>query len=166
MGKYSRWIKKTEETDIENFYAFTGNKKIKAVRNALFCIFMFVMHVASGFTNPLSSHSFLVFFPYVFMFIPFPFLLASSVRLFILPVSITKKQWEKSLGSLKKAGIGLIILSGLCLLCEVVFFFTHTAQLRETGAIRTELVFGIMQLILFSASLLYGFFFDKNFSGK
>lgn len=166
MAKYSNWVKKAEVPDIVNYYAFSGNKKKKEILNLLFCLFMFFVHIVSGLINPPSSHSFLVFYPYAFIFLPFAFLLYASVRLFVLPETITKKQWDKSLGSLKHSDIGLIIVSGICVVCEIVFISTHISDLKDSASMTVELLFCGLQIVLLSSSVLYGFFYDKNFSGK
>lgn len=166
MGKYSNWVKKAEAPDIENYYAFKDGRQGKAVKNLFFCLFMFFLQIISGLINSPSSHSFLVFYPYIFVFLPFPFFLCASVRLFFLPDTLTKKQWDKSLGSLKHSDIGLIFTSGICLLCEIVYFFKHFSVLKTDGSFPVELLFFILHVVLVSSSVLYGFFYDKNFSGK
>lgn len=166
MGKYSNWVKKAEAPDIENYYVFGTERQKRAVKNLMFCLFMFCLHIISGLINSPSSRSFLVFYPYVFIFLPFPFLFCASVRLFFLPDTITKKQWDKSLGSLKHSDIGLIITSGICLLCEIVYLLRQFSNLRDTGSLQIEFIFAILQVLLVSSSILYGFFYDKNFTGK
>lgn len=166
MGKYSSWVKKAEAPDIENYYTFEADRRIKAVKNLLYCLFMFSFHVLSGCINSPSSHSFLVFLPYACIFLPFAFLICASCRLFFLPDTLTKKQWEKSLGNMKHSGTALIFTSGLCTLCEIVFLILHFPSLRENVSLSMEISFCALQIILLTASVLYGFFYDKNFSGK
>ncbi len=165
MGKYSSWVKKAETPDIENYYAFGSDRRKKAVKNLFYCLFMFCLHIISGVMNSPSSHSFLVFYPYVFIFLPFPFLFCASVRMFFLPDTITRKQWDKSLGSLKHSDIGLIFTSGGCAICETVYFCKQFSVLTETGLLTTELIFFVLQIALVLSSILYGVFYDKNFSG-
>lgn len=165
MAKYSNWVKKAEAPDIGNFYAFTGNKKKKSIINFFFCFGMLVLQVVSGLINPPSSHSFLVYLPYVTVFLPFPFLLGASCRLFRQPVVLSRKQWEKSLGSLKHSDIGLIIVSGICLVCELVYIILHYQDLVTASSLPVEFAFCCLQAVLLAAAILYGVFYDKNFSG-
>lgn len=83
----------------------------------------------------------------------------------MLPGNISKKQWDKSLGSLKHAAVGLIIASAVCILCETVYFFMHLDSLRMTASLQAEAVFFVLQLVLLVSAILYGIFYDKNFSG-
>lgn len=166
MAKYSTWVKKAEAPDVENYYAFTGKRQAKAAQNLCLCLIMFLVHICSGFINPPSSHSFLVFLPYVFNFIPFAYIFFASVRLFFLPESVSRKQWDKSFGTLKHAGTGLIITSGICLVCELVFIFMNLASLKASPFLRTELLFCGLQGVLLASAVLYGFYYDKKFSGR
>lgn len=191
MSRYKNWIKNAETPDEPDYHLLPYDEKTKgkvAAINFFFCVLMLLIQIAEGFVNQSSSRTYWVFFPYVFVFLPLAYLLAGSVSFFGMPVALSRKQWEKSLGRMKRSCIGVMIVDGISAVAELVYLIVYRTTLWNAvpsgtegdilqnvpaafskeaamvGGYRLELVYFGLQVMLLLCCVLYGFYYDRIFS--
>ena len=79
-------------------------------------------------------------------------------------LSLSRKEWEKSLARCKHSGVTLLVLSALNVLLELVYIFTHMRTAPEAGNISREVLYLAVLVCLVLVSVGYGIFFDRSFS--
>ena len=165
--RYKNWIKNAETPDEKDFFVLPDDGKEKrkeALINLGFCFLFIALLVAAGLVNQSSSRTAWIFYPYIVLFLPavyFAFGACAFASLVFLRKSgsLSRKEWEKSLVRCKHSGGALLVLSGINALLDIVFIVLH----RNDGIMRDIVYLGVL-LVLVVCSVLYGVFFDRNFS--
>ena len=160
--RYKNWIKNAETPDEKDFFVLPDDGKRRhkdAFINLGFC-FLFIALLV----NQSSSRTAWIFYPYIVLFLPAVYFAfgACAFSSFVFArssVSLSRKEWEKSLARCKHSGGALLVLSGINALLEIVFIVLH----RNDGVMRDIVYLGAL-LVLVVCSVLYGAFFDRNFS--
>ena len=165
--RYKNWIKNAETPDESDYFVLPddGKKRRKgALMNLCFCFLFIALLVAAGLVNQSSSRTAWIFYPYIVLFLPavyFAFGACAFASLVLVRhnVSLSRKEWEKSLARCKHSGGALLVLSGINALLEIVFIVLH----RNDEIVRDIVYLGVLLGLTFGC-VLYGIYFDRSFS--
>ena len=158
--KYVNWVKKAETPDVENYHilAFDEVKRKKlAIINLLAGFLFFILIICAGVLNHPSSRTAWIFYPYISILIPAAYFTAGALAFMKCPVNLSKKQWDASLERCRHSAIVLLILCILNFLLDVIFMIIKGFNLFE-------FLYLLIFVFLILLCLIYGKFFDKNFS--
>ena len=171
MLRYKNWIKNAETPDEKDFFILPYDEKKKrkgAFINLCFCFIFLLLQIAAGLINQSSSRTAWIFFPYISIFLPIAYFFAGAYMFVAIKpdtesepnsISLSRKEWEKSLARCKHAGSALLVVSGINAILEIVYIVIH----RNDGIAKDFLYLGIL-LCMAALCSLYGIFFDRNFS--
>lgn len=162
--KYQNWVKKIEAPDELNFCVLPYDSKLKkliSIKNAFFSLILFSLQLCAGFINQTSSHYFWIFYPYILAFLPCVYFLTGAYSLFGLNEKISKKQWDKSLGRCRNSVLGLLIVSVLNCILEVIFIIIN---IKKHEILPKECIYLLLQISIVIICIFYSKFFNKCFS--
>ncbi len=171
MLRYKNWIKNAETPDEKDFFIlpYGENKKRKgAFINLCFCFIYLLLQVLAGLMNHSSSRTAWIFYPYILLFLPIAYFFAGALAFASIKpdtestqnaISLSRKEWEKSLARCKHSGVALLVLSCANSLLELVYIVLHWNDVFT----KDFLYFGIL-ICMAATCALYGIYFDRSFS--
>ena len=171
MLRYKNWIKKAETPDEKDFFILPYDEKKKrkgAFINLCFCLIFLLLQIAAGLINQSSSRTAWIYFPYILIFLPIAYFFAGAYSFVAIKsdtestqnrISLSRKEWEKSLARCKHAGSALLVVSCINALLELVYIVLH----RNENIAKDFLYLGVLILIA-AGCVLYGIYFDRSFS--
>lgn len=161
LMKYANWVKKAVTPDVENYHILPydeAKRKRFALINLLYGGVFFILIFCAGIINHPSSRTAWIFYPYILIMIPAAYFFAGALAFMKCPVNLSKKQWESSLARCKHSAAGLLILSVIHLILEVIFIIVH----RADGVFGKEAVYLSLFSVMIFICIIYGKFFDKK----
>ena len=171
MLRYKNWIKNAETPDEKDFFILPYDEKKKrkgAFINLCFCLIFLLLQIAAGLINQSSSRTAWIYFPYILIFLPIAYFFAGAYSFVAIKsdtestqnhISLSRKEWEKSLARCKHAGSALLVVSCINALLELVYIVLH----RNENIAKDFLYLGVLILIA-AGCVLYGIYFDRSFS--
>ena len=115
------------------------------------------MFFVSGFFDNGGSHCLYVMIPYICIFLPAVYFILSAFNVWQAPAQLTREQYDKSFGRMKRMPKIIIILSGLSVLCDILFMLLN----RNSIFLENELLFSGFLLLIAGMNLFF-LKFNKN----
>ena len=141
---------------------FDRKKKRQTVlQSALFFLLMTGIWIFQGLVNQTSSRVIWVLVPYLFILLPTLFMGLGTVEYAFSHDPMRRDEYEKGLERMKHSAIGAMILSGISLICEIVYLILR----RGTYDLQKELFFVLFYPLFLAAGVFFGKFYDRSFSG-
>ena len=180
MLRYKNWIKNAETPDEKDFFIIPYDEKKKrkiALINLYFCFLFLLLQILAGLMNQSSSRTAWIFFPYILLFLPIAYFFFGATTFITVPkknsvmtidqeteheqscISLSRKEWEKSLARCKHSGFALLAISCINALLEFVYIVLH----RNDGITKDFLYLAVL-IVMAAMCALYGIFFDRSFS--
>lgn len=129
--------------------------------NAAFTAVMAVLLVLDGMVNQDSSRTFWVVYPYIFIYLPLLFLLLGVVSYMDCGTRIQVDQYDKSIRRIRRSVWGVIVLSAIAAVCDVVFLVLYHDGIQ----LGREVIYLAGLLLTAAAGIGYGFCYDRMFAG-
>ena len=122
---------------------------------------MMVAIIVEGCINQTSSRTLWVVLPYMTQFLPALFFLLGIVEYIGATPRMTRQQHDKGIGRMRFCAIALIVLSIISAICEVIYLIIN----RGDYVVWKELLYLFCHLLPIAASVLFGMYYNKHFSG-
>ena len=134
-------------------------KKKAGTGNLLFGFGMLALIVTAGLLNADSSRIAWITFPYIFLFLPCAYLLFGAFSFLSAGVRMTKPVYDGSLVRMQKSCWGVIILTGINLILDIVFMILNHAEIH----MGKEGLFSVLMAGLLLLGILFGRYYDRTY---
>jgi len=132
-------------------------KKYLTVSGFMISFLTILMFFVSGFFDNGGSHCLYVMLPYICIFLPAAYFILSAFNVWQAPAQLTREQYDKSFGRMKRMPKIIAALSVLSVLCDGIFMLLN----RNDILWEDELLFSFF-LIVTAAMNLFFLKFNKN----
>ena len=136
-----------------------AGKKKAAVHNFLFGGSMLLIAVLAGMLNPESSRTAWIVFPYIFLYLPCAYMLFGAYAFTGAKLKMEKACYDGSIVRMMRSCRGVIILSILNVILDVVYMILHfdtINKMKEFGYCGCLVVIAII-------GIAYGIYFDRTY---
>lgn len=150
-----------EDGTVEKQFIYSGEyyqnnmtarqKNILNYSTFLCSAFSVCLFITAGFLNNDGAHCLYVVLPYICIFLPSVYFLSAVFTIWKAPEKLTREKYDNSYGRCRRMPVLNIVLSAICIICDVVFIMQNKKQI----VIGKELLF----LSLFLLVIIINFVF-------
>lgn len=169
-GDYSFQERLTRHGRVVNDLCYTGDyyvlpldKKLKkktAIFNFVYIFLVMIMMMFAGSLNTTSSRTAWIVFPYVFTLLPIGYMLSGAITYVKAPVRMQRVQYELGIERMRRSAIGIIIMTAMDAILDVIFLFTHWKQL----ILVRELLYLLSFVVIIVIIMFFRCFFNQYYS--
>lgn len=149
---------------VGDYYVLPFDKREKK-KNAVI-LFVFVclilgVQIIAGLVNQDSSRTAWIVFPYLMIFVPVAYMFRGFLGFAVCPSRMQKVQFETGIERCRRSAIGILILTSLSLMLDVVYMVLHRVEL----CVEKELLYAGCHIVLIMLIIFFGKYYNKVFSG-
>lgn len=164
---YQLEILKEDDGKESKTYRYTGKyyifdikseeKKKIFIKNAIFSILYLLLFILAGLVNNDGSRSIFVAVPYVFLYLPYVYLVTGTFMTLKISEKMEFAVYDKSLAGTRRSCIGIMFISLYLCLADSVYILINSGQIL----IVREAVFLCIQILVFFGTVLQNNYLQK-----